>query len=125
MRNQGASLPPQVDEFNVRHSFFGQQRRQFIAHIAIVQPPSIGNVPTVTSEAASEHSQTTTSATSCGVPARPEAWTRPARSETFPIAVCVIGVSMIPGAIALTRILSTAPPSAALLVRPEIPCLAA
>src|SRR5262249_49617956 len=90
-------------------------------------PPSTVIVCPVTNDAASEHNQTTASATSSGVPTRPTgslATTRALHAGSLQ-ALSVIGVWIAPGQTQLTRIPCRAYSNAAVLVRPTTPCLLA
>src|SRR5881227_4053400 len=101
-REAGPGLLPALD---VVRQAFGDE------HHYTVWPPSITMACPVTKEAASEHSQTTAAAISSGFPIRPTgscAITLSRPSGVPPLNRCIIGVSMIPGHTAFTRIFDCA-----------------
>src|SRR5262249_32994852 len=103
----------------------GLQPRPF--HCA-TQPPSTAMGKPVTNEAASEHNQTTASPTSSGLAMRPTgsiATNCSSAPGVLRIARSTIGVWITPGHTAFTRIPDLAYSSAAVLVSPLTPCLAA
>jgi len=96
-------------------------------HLA-TQPPSTGSATPVRNDAAAELSQTTAAAISSGRPRRPigsAASNSCLVSGRWATVRWIIGVSIAPGQTALTRIPQLAYSSAAALVRPTTPCLAA
>ena len=91
-------------------------------------PPSTLMACPVTNEAASEHNQTTASATSSGLPSLPLGLRVIAPSSNCGFAsipCCAIGVRMTPGQTQFTRIPCLAYCNAADLVSPTTPCLLA
>src|SRR5262249_13725901 len=82
----------------------------------------------VTKEAASEQSQTTASAISSGLPARPIGWAAAMAASTlgcWRVIRLIIGVSIAPGQTTFTRMPDLAYSKAAVLVSPTTPCLLA
>src|SRR4029453_5516058 len=97
------------------------------AHCA-TQPPSTARGKPVTKDAASEHSHTTASPTSAGAAMRPMGSSATTCSSMPGLSRAPrsnIGVRIAPGHTALTRIPALAYSSAAVLVSPFTPCLAA
>src|ERR1700741_2363971 len=93
-----------------------------------VRPPSTDIEHPVTNEAACEHSHTTASAISSGRALRPIGSTSSSLAASFGRPATIpssSGVSTTPGHTSLTLIPERAYSSAAHLVRPTTPCLAA
>src|SRR3954451_7009583 len=99
--------------------------RWVLAYQPATEPASTGISIPVTNEASSEHSHTTTAATSAGSPNRLIACGRRISSWRSGVSLDISGVMIAPGQTALTRIPWLAYSTAAFFVSPPMPCLLA
>src|SRR3954452_555856 len=99
--------------------------RSALAYQPATEPASTGISIPVTNEASSEHSQTTTAATSAGSPKRLIACGRRISAWRSGVSLDISGVMIAPGQTALTRMPWLASSTAAFFVTPPMPCLLA